>query len=102
MAIISSHRFGVSGELLGKLNEELMAAQSLDESESSVLRAAVQLCRDDGHRGNSVQLLQQLEPVRVLELEVDPEHDDLQQRVQYGPCLRLEQCWDEVGYKETQ
>lgn len=74
-----------------------MTAQSLDESEGSILRAAIQLCGDDGDRGHGVELLQELEPVRVLQLEVDPKHNDLQQGVEHTPRLGLEHSWDQVG-----
>ncbi len=56
-----------------------------------------ELCGDDGHTNHSVQLLQKLEAVGVLELEVDSIGNDLQQSMQHGPGLALEHSRDQLG-----
>jgi hypothetical protein len=44
-----------------------------------------------------VQLLEELESVRVLQLEVDSEHNDLQEGMEDTPRLRLEHGRDKVS-----
>ena len=51
-----------------------------------------------------MQLLEELEPVRVLQLQVNSKDNDLQQSMKYTPRLGLEDSRDEVswgGWKET-
>ena len=44
-----------------------------------------------------MQLLEQLEPVGILELEVNTKHNDLQEGVENTPCLRLEHGRNEMS-----
>ena len=58
-----THRFRISGKLFCQMNEEVWTVEAFDETQGGILSAAVKLCGDDGHRCNSVELLQQLEAI---------------------------------------
>ena len=44
-----------------------------------------------------MELLKQLEPIRVLELEVDTKYNDLKESMEHTPRLRLEYSRDKVS-----
>ena len=47
-----------------------------------------------------MQLLEQLESIRVLQLEVNPKHNYLEEGMEDAPCLRLEHGRDKVSWGE--
>lgn len=47
-----------------------------------------------------MQLLEQLESIGVLQLEVDPKHNDLKEGMEDAPGLGLEHGRDQVSWEE--
>ena len=96
----AADRFRIGGELFRQLYEKVGADQSLDKPQRCVLCGRVELAGDDGDGGNGVQLLEELESIRVLQLEVDPKHNDLEEGMEDTPRLGLEHGRDQVSWGE--